>query len=111
VTETRTKDVVKMVPHGSYQLWQAERSKTDAERRQTDAELGMLIAEMSCFVRDVTGPMRAVRRHRLLRHLEDGRDGLLTHATHLLCIPYHRPQGGSSGATFCSAARVNSLPS
>jgi hypothetical protein len=64
---TRTKGVVNMMPYGSYQLWQVERTKTDAERRQADAELGMLAAEVSRFFRDATAPMRNLRRHRLLR--------------------------------------------
>jgi hypothetical protein len=68
VTEReRTKGVVKMMPYGSYQLWQLERSKTEAERRRADAELGMLAAELSRFFHNVTGPLRGLRRHRLLR--------------------------------------------
>jgi hypothetical protein len=56
-----------MMPYGSYQLWQVERSKTEAERRQAAAELGMLAAELSRFFHNVTGPLRGLRRHRLLR--------------------------------------------
>lgn len=51
--------------YGSYQLWQVERSKTDAERRQANAALGALVVDVSRFFRGVTAPMRSLRWHRV----------------------------------------------
>lgn len=64
---TRAKGcAVKMMPYGSYQLWQLERSKTDAERRQANAELAMQAAAVSQFFRGIAAPVRSLRRHWLL---------------------------------------------
>jgi hypothetical protein len=52
-----------------YQLYQAERIKSDAERNQADAQLGMMAAAVSQLWRQVTTPVRALRRHRAENHL------------------------------------------
>jgi hypothetical protein len=53
-----------MMGYGSYQLWQVERTKTDAERRQADEQLGMMAADVSRFFRGITAPVRGLARHR-----------------------------------------------
>lgn len=58
-----------MTPYSVYQLYQAERIKSDAERNQADAQLGMMAAAVSQLWRQVTTPVRALRRHRAENHL------------------------------------------
>jgi hypothetical protein len=83
---TTKKGVVMMMPYGSYQLWQVERTKTDAERRQADAELGMMAAELSRFFREITGPVRGLRRRRLPpAPLPSAQSGAVQ--TNIACLP------------------------
>jgi hypothetical protein len=56
--------VVDVMPYHSYQLYQAERVKTDAGRRQADVAQGMIAAEVSRLWRDVTRPVGALLRYR-----------------------------------------------
>jgi hypothetical protein len=58
-----------VTPYSGYQLYQAERIKSDAERNQADAQLGMMAAAVSQLWRQVTTPVRALRRHRAENHL------------------------------------------
>jgi hypothetical protein len=63
-------DVIIVMSYAAYQLYQAERSRSDAERRQADASLGTLAASAAGLRRGPTRPRRAqARAARLLRAL------------------------------------------
>jgi hypothetical protein len=51
------------MPYSAYQLYQAERVKSDAERRQADVALGMMAADVAQLWGQVTGPVRALRSY------------------------------------------------
>ncbi len=48
-----------MMPYGTYQLWQAERARTDAEYRQAAARQGQIAAAVAGRSRDSVRPARA----------------------------------------------------
>jgi hypothetical protein len=52
-----------MTPYSAYQLYQAERVKSEAERRRADLELGMMAADVSRLWGQITRPVRLLRRH------------------------------------------------
>ena len=52
------------MPYSVYQLYQAERVKSEAERRQADVALGMMAAEVAHLRGRVTRPVHALRRYR-----------------------------------------------
>jgi hypothetical protein len=49
-----------MMPYGTYQLWQAERARTDAEHRQAAGRQGQIAAAVAGRSRDIVRPARAV---------------------------------------------------
>jgi hypothetical protein len=51
------------MPYSAYQLYQAERVKSDAERRQADVALGMMAADVAQLWGQVTGPVRSLRSY------------------------------------------------
>jgi hypothetical protein len=61
------------MPYSGYQLYQAERVKSDAERRQADAALGMMAAGVAQLWGQVTRPVRALRSDRAEYHRPTGR--------------------------------------
>ena len=58
-----------MMPYSPYQLYQAERFKSDRERRQADTQLGLMAAAVSQLRKEVRRPVRALRRYRAGHHL------------------------------------------
>ena len=52
------------MPNSVYQLYQAERVKSDAERRQADIALGMMAADAAQLWARVTRPVHALRSYR-----------------------------------------------
>jgi len=53
-----------VMPYHGYQLYQAERIKTDAGRRQADVAQGMMAAEVSRLWQSATRPLGALLRYR-----------------------------------------------
>jgi hypothetical protein len=51
------------MPYSVYQLYQAERVKSDAERRQADVALGMMAADVAQLWDRVTWPVHALRSY------------------------------------------------
>ena len=52
------------MPYGVYQLYQAERVKSDAERRRADVALGMMAADVAELWGQITRPVHALRSYR-----------------------------------------------
>ena len=52
------------MPYSAYQLYQAERVKSEAERRQADIALGMMAADVAQLWGLVTWPVHALRSYR-----------------------------------------------
>jgi hypothetical protein len=50
-----------MMPYSAYQIYQAERVKSQAEQRQADVQLGMMAAEVSRLWGQITRPVRPLR--------------------------------------------------
>ena len=70
--------MVSVMPYDGFQMYQAEKAKTDAERRQADIGQGMMAAEVSRLWLDVTRPLRALLGYRARRRrsgLEVAEDG------------------------------------
>jgi hypothetical protein len=66
-----------MMPYSAYQLYQAERVKSEAERRRADLELGMMAADVSRLWGQMTRLVRPLRRQhapysRTARYTEPG---------------------------------------
>jgi hypothetical protein len=53
-----------VMPNSVYQLYQAERVKSDAERRRADVALGMMAADVAQLWDRVTRPVHALRSYR-----------------------------------------------
>jgi hypothetical protein len=66
-----------MMPYSAYQLYQAERIRTDAEWRQADVELSQRAAAHARLRADVTRPVRGLRRHRAGRSPAAGCPGAI----------------------------------
>jgi len=52
-----------MMPYPSYQVYQAERTKTAAELRRADEQLGHLAETVSRLWQHATRPMAVLRAH------------------------------------------------
>ncbi len=52
------------MPYSVYQLYQAERVKSDAERRRADVALGMMAADVAQLWDRVARPVHALRSYR-----------------------------------------------
>ena len=62
-----------MIPYDGFQMYQAEKAKTDAERRQADIGQGMMAAELSGLWHHITRPLGPLLGHRARRNYSGSR--------------------------------------